>query len=96
MGRVLGILLRTDAPATWRMVSIPTGSSITSGLEKFGFGLQVVPGETYQVQFAHNPTGPWFILTNIVAPQSAVIEFVHENALQNTHLFYRVQQVSAP
>lgn len=87
-------LLLSDTPV--QLVSIPSGTSLSTGQSEFGFDLKVIPGETYQVQFAHSPRGAWFILTNIVAPQNAVIEFVHANALQNSHLFYRVQQVNAP
>ena len=86
-----GGLLQRDTPLQLR--SVPTASSLSGGDGTFGFGLDVVPGEKYQVQFAYGAHGPWFILTNIVAPQNAVIEFVHQNALTNRHLLYRVQQV---
>jgi subtilisin-like proprotein convertase family protein len=87
-----GGLLISETPV--QLKSIPTVAELSGGGSTFGFDLDVVPGETYQVQFAHDGGGPWFILTNILAPQSAVIEFVHANALTNRHLFYRVQQVN--
>lgn len=86
-----GNLLTGSAPL--QLSSIPSASDLAGG-DTFGFGLEVVPGERYQVQYSSTPTGPWHILTNIVAPQNAVIEFVHANALTNhNRLMYRVQQV---
>ncbi|MGB0580930.1 MAG: S8 family serine peptidase [Limisphaerales bacterium] len=87
-------LLISDSPV--QLVSIPNGTSLSSGQEEFGFGLQVIPGERYQIQRAESPTGPWFIIATITASPDAVIEFVDSNALANPHLFYRVQQVPSP
>ena len=54
----------------------------------------MVPGETYKVEFATDPAkNTWFSLTNIVAPANGVIEFVHERAIANPSLFYRVKQI---
>ena len=86
-----GNLLQTTEPL--QLKSLPTPAQL-KGTDTFGFGLEVVPGERYQVQYSAMPTGPWFILTNIVAPQNAQIEFVHADALKdNSRLMYRIQQI---
>ncbi len=60
----------------------------------FGFTLGVVPGETYQIQYASNAVSTnWLVLTNIVAPPNGQLDFTHTNALTNDNLYYRIQQV---
>ena len=75
-------------------ISSTSGSSpITSGTN-FGFNLDVVPGETYQVQYATNLASTnWLVLTNIVAPPGGIINFLHSGALSNRNLYYRIQVV---
>ena len=84
-----GLLLGESPPQLSSIVTSPNAGEAPD----FGFDLNVVPGETYQVHYTTNPAGFWFSLTNIVAPASGVIEFVHQRAAENPKLFYRVQQV---
>jgi hypothetical protein len=87
---VNGVLLST-API---QISSAPGNNLISGGTNFGFNLDVVPGETYQVQYATNPAAPvWLVLTNIVAPPGGMINFLHSGALTNRNLYYRIQVV---
>jgi hypothetical protein len=85
-----GGLLLSESPTELKSLRLVSAGG---SQPDFGFDLQVIPGETYQVQFAHNAQGPWFILTNLVAAADGAIEFVHREAVANPRLFYRVQQV---
>ncbi|MBI5802526.1 MAG: proprotein convertase P-domain-containing protein [Verrucomicrobia bacterium] len=76
-----------------QILSTPGGGLITGGTS-FGFDLDVVPGETYQVQYATTLVSTnWLVLTNIVAPPGGVINFLHSGALTNRNLYYRIQVV---
>ncbi|PAW82377.1 MAG: hypothetical protein B9S33_15225 [Pedosphaera sp. Tous-C6FEB] len=87
---VNGVLLST---APIQISSAPGSNLVTSGTN-FGFNLEVVPGETYQVQYATNPAAlTWLVLTNIVAPPGGNISFLHSGALSNRNLYYRIQVV---
>lgn len=60
----------------------------------FGFDLDVVPGEKYQVQYRTNlATGTWLVLTNITASSDGLVSFLHSGALSNRNLYYRIQVV---
>ncbi len=75
-----------------QLLGTPGGA--ISGGTSFGFDLDVVPGETYQVQYATNLVSTnWLVLTNIVAPPGGIINFLHSGALTNRNLYYRVQVV---
>ena len=68
----------------------PPGSSMLTGGTGFGFGLNGVPGEKYQVQYRTNIAATnWVVLTNITAPADGVISFIHSGALTNKNLYYR-------
>jgi hypothetical protein len=72
----------------------PPSAGQLPGGSGFGFDLNVVPGETYQVQYATNAAATnWLVLTNIVAPPGGVINFLHSGALTNRNLYYRIQIV---
>lgn len=76
-----------------QIVGPPGGGLVTTGTN-FGFNLDVVPGEKYQVQYRTNlASGTWLVLTNIVAPADGVINFLHSGALSNRNLYYRIQVV---
>jgi subtilisin-like proprotein convertase family protein len=83
-------LLVSAEPIQIRSVPIPANAGSNGNFE---LGLGGVPGEKYQVQFSHSPAGAWTVLTNIVAPPSGAIEFLHRSALSNSSLFYRIEQV---
>ncbi len=75
-------------------ISSTSGSSLVTSGTNFGFNLDVVPGETYQVQYATNLASTnWLVLTNIVAPPGGIINFLHSGALSNRNLYYRIQVV---
>ncbi|MFM8471073.1 MAG: hypothetical protein ACKODH_14100, partial [Limisphaerales bacterium] len=60
----------------------------------FGFDLDVVPGEKYQVQYRTNlATGSWLVLTNITASSDGLVSFLHSGALSNRNLYYRIEVV---
>ena len=85
-----GVLLSTTPI---QIYSAPGSSRVTSGTN-FGFNLDVVPGETYQVQYATNlASTTWRVLTNIVASPEGIINFLHSGALTNRNLYYRIQVV---
>lgn len=85
-----GVLLSTTPI---QISSAPGSSRVTSGTN-FGFNLDVVPGETYQVQYATNlASTTWRVLTNIVASPEGIINFLHSGALTNRNLYYRIQVV---
>jgi|GEM_PF-1327090 len=87
---VNGVLL-SSTPI--QMVRPPGAPSLASG-SNFGFDLDVVPGEKYQVQYRTNlASGTWLVLTNLVAPTDGLINFLHSGALSNRNLYYRVQVV---
>lgn len=68
----------------------PPGSGMLTGGTGFGFGLNGVPGEKYQVQYRTNIAATnWVVLTNITAPADGVISFIHSGALTNKNLYYR-------
>jgi len=68
----------------------PPGASMLTGGTGFGFGLNGVPGEKYQVQYRTNLAATnWVVLTNITAPVDGVISFIHSGALTNKNLYYR-------
>ena len=70
------------------------GGSLLSSGTNFGFDLDVVPGEKYQVQYATNLASTnWLVLTNIIAPADGLINFLHSGALSNRNLYYRIQVV---
>lgn len=70
------------------------GGGLLAGGTSFGFDLDVVPGEKYQVQYRTNlASGAWLVLTNIVAPADGAISFLHSGALTNRNLYYRIQVV---
>lgn len=72
----------------------PPGGGLLSAGSSFGFDLDVVPGEKYQVQYRTNlASGTWLVLTNIVAPADGAISFLHSGALTNRNLYYRIQVV---
>jgi hypothetical protein len=76
-----------------QIVRPPGASSIVSG-PNFGFDLDVVPGEKYQVQYRTNlASGTWLVLTNITAPPDGLINFLHSGALSNRNLYYRIQVI---
>ena len=83
-------LLVSAEPIQIRSGPIPANAGSNGNFE---LGLGGVPGEKYQVQFSHSPAGAWTVLTNIVAPPSGAIEFLHRSALSNSSLFYRIEQV---
>ncbi|NBV20837.1 MAG: hypothetical protein EBS05_02420 [Proteobacteria bacterium] len=72
----------------------PPSSSMLVGGQGFGFDLDVVPGENYQIQYLTNLAFPnWQVLTNITAPPDGIINFIHSGALSNRNLYYRIQVV---
>lgn len=75
-----------------QIVRPPAG--LLPGGQGFGFDLDVVPGERYQVQYATNlASGNWFVLTNLTASPDGVVNFLHSGALSNRNLYYRIQVV---
>ena len=73
----------------------PPGTGLLPGGGSFGFDLDVVPGEIYQVQYATNAAATnWLVLTNIVAPPGGAINFLHSGALTNRNLYYRIRVVA--
>lgn len=85
-----GVLL-SSSPI--QILGTPGGGLLAGGIS-FGFDLDVVPGEKYQVQYRTNlASGAWLVLTNIVAPADGAISFLHSGALTNRNLYYRIQVV---
>ena len=75
-----------------QIVRPPTG--LLSGGQGFGFDLEVVPGEKYQVQYSTNLGATnWQVLTNLVASPAGVVNFLHSGAISNRNLYYRIQVV---
>ncbi len=71
----------------------PNAAQITA-TRSFGFDLDVVPGEKYQVQYLTSLSSTnWLVLTNIVAPPDGAITFLHSGALSNRNLYYRIKAV---
>lgn len=86
---VQGVLLGSSPI---QIVRPPAG--LLPGGQGFGFDLEVVPGERYQVQYATNlGSGNWFVLTNLTASPDGVVNFLHSGALSNRNLYYRIQVV---
>jgi subtilisin-like proprotein convertase family protein len=83
-------LLVSAEPIRIQSVPIPANAGSAGNFE---LGLGGVPGEKYQIQFSPSPAAGWTVLTNIVAPQNGAIEFLHQSALSNASLFYRIEQV---
>ncbi len=76
-----------------QIVRSPASTSLVTGTN-FGFDLEVVPGEKYQVQYRTNlATGSWLVLTNITATSDGLVSFLHSGALSNRNLYYRIQVV---
>ncbi|MEN9572384.1 MAG: hypothetical protein RL514_239 [Verrucomicrobiota bacterium] len=72
----------------------PPGAGLRSSGTNFGFDLDAVPGERYQVQFSTTLHATnWQVLTNIVAPPGGIINFLHSGAFTNRNLYYRIQVV---
>ncbi|NDE97837.1 MAG: hypothetical protein EB034_06105, partial [Verrucomicrobia bacterium] len=72
----------------------PPGAGSMVGGQSFGFDLDVVPGEKYQIQYLTNLANTnWQVLTNIIAPPDGLINFIHSGALSNRNLYYRIQVV---
>ncbi len=75
-----------------QIVRPPAG--LLPGGRSFGFDLDAVPGEKYQVQYSTNlGSANWFVLTNLVADPAGVVNFLHSGALSNRNLYYRIQVV---
>jgi subtilisin-like proprotein convertase family protein/sugar lactone lactonase YvrE len=75
-----------------QIVRPPAG--LLPGGQGFGFDLEVVPGEKYQVQYSTNlGSANWLVLTNLVASPEGVVNFLHSGALSNRNLYYRIQVV---
>ncbi len=72
----------------------PPGAGLRTSGTNFGFDLDVVPGERYQVQYSTNLLATnWLVLTNLVAPPGGIINFLHSGAFTNRSLYYRIQVV---
>ncbi len=72
----------------------PPSAAQATATRNFGFNLDGVPGEKYQVQYLTSLTNThWLVLTNIIAPPDGVISFLHSGALSNRNLYYRIQVV---
>ena len=85
-----GVLLGTGPI----QISRPANGNLLNSGTNFGFDLDVVPGEKYQVQYRTNlASGTWLVLTNIVAPADGIVSFLHSGALSNRNLYYRIQVV---
>ena len=72
----------------------PPGAGLRTSGTNFGFDLDGVPGERYEVQYSTSLLATnWLVLTNIVAPPGGIINFLHSGAFTNRSLYYRIQVV---